>query len=75
MESNEFVDVMRGRETEDLLDVLNVQRKSYVPKAIEAVEIVLSERGVTYVKLTDEEMEREDDAKTTIAEAAYITSD
>lgn len=75
MESNEFVDVMRGKETEELLDILNVQRDSYVPEAIKAVEIVLSERGVSYVKLTDEEIESVDEAKTSVAEAAYVTGD
>ncbi len=61
MRGNSFLDVMRERSNEELLEILNVKRNSYVADAISAVEAVLSERGVDFEKVSDEEFVERDE--------------
>lgn len=66
MEENQFISVMREHSDEELLEILNVKRKEYVPDAIAAVEEVLKERGVRYEKVPDEVFVSTEDTTLTI---------
>lgn len=72
MELNPYKEIVRRYTNEKLLEMLNEKRQDYAEEAIDAVEEVLQERGVTYTRKPDDQFPPRPIPEDKQAETEYI---